>query len=292
VEVASFIQADQFQWSNGKMLSEFECGFFAVMMSLSMAPYGHAPLLSAQEVISRAEAAYGVYDGSNDSSNTAGMSLEQEYALLAEVGLHYQATETTASACLSWLMVGYPVLVAVTEASVYDEDLGHNPYPWTPAGSHIIVLSGENNGNYLVRDSANCTNLFDPNSLRPGPRTYSSHALALVSATVVVPPWLERPTTALPKGKTKMTDTTNQMIVDLYTSMEKYFVTIYGVLPARDSGIFKSAYGSERLAGRFRGVPLGPEYDTVDERGVPIKAQNWSGGICHWYPKTSLAIWM
>jgi len=288
MEVASFMQADQFQPAK----SEFECGFFAVMMCLSMAPCGHLPTLSAAEVISRAETAYETYDGSTSSDNTAGMTLEQEYALLKEVGLHYQATETTTAACLSWLAVGYPVLVAVAEASVYDEDLGHNPYPWTPSGNHIIVLSGESNGNYLVRDSANCTDLFDPGSLRPGPRTYSSHALLLVSATVVVPPWMERPTTALPQGETKMTDTTNQMIVDLYNSMEKYFVAIYGTLPARDSGIFKSAYGPERLAGRFRGIPLTPEYDTVDTRGVAVRAQNWSGGICHWYPKTSVAVWM
>ena len=77
---------------------------------------------------------------------------------------------------------------------MYDIGLGDVvPYPWTAKGNHIIVLTGVTaNGNFLVRDSANCTNLYDPNSLRPGPREYQASKLQLVSATAVIPPWLPR----------------------------------------------------------------------------------------------------
>jgi hypothetical protein len=288
VEVASIQEIDQMQ--PGK--SQFMCGFACVMMALSMAPYGHRPILSTGEVISKMEEAYAQYDGSNDSANMDGMSVQQEYDLLHQVGLHYQAIALDSSACVGWLQSGYPVSVACAEASVVDSDLGGNPYPWGAAGNHVILLTGlDGQGNYLVRDSANCTDLYDPNSLRPGPRRYVIDQLQLVSATVIVPPWLTQPESAIPpsQGGKVMPDTTNQMIVDMYSSMETFWQKVYGTpLPKRGSGIFNSAYHSAQN----RGVPLGPEYPTVDTRGVAVVAQNWSGGVCHWYPLTGVAVWL
>jgi hypothetical protein len=286
-EVAAFMDADQMQVGR----SEFACGFYSVMIALSMAPVGHAPILSNAEVISRAEEAYTAYDGPDIGSNTNGMSVAQEYQLLEQVGLHYQSIAMETSAITGWLHAGYPVCVAVGEASVVDQAVGGNPYPWTATGNHVILLTGVLGDQYLVRDSANCTDLYDPSSLRPGPRLYAISQLQLVSTTVIVPPWLTQPMSAVPPdmGGKLMPDTTNQMIVDMYNSMQAYWEKIYGTpMPPRGSGIFNAAYHSTIN----RGVPRGPEYHTVDARGVAIVAQNWSGGVCHWYPLTNIAVWV
>lgn len=194
-EVADFTEADQMQ--AGK--SQFECGFFAVAMARSMARVGQSPTLSVAQVIADAEAWYAQYDGSDDPSNMDGMTLPQLYSLLQQVGLHYQALNLDMNMVKGWLNVGYPVIIAVTETSVVDMALNANPYPWNPAGTHVIVVTGvTSDGNVLVRDSANCTDLYNPNSLRPGPRKYNAGQLGLVSATVAVPPWLPRPTSMTP----------------------------------------------------------------------------------------------
>lgn len=289
-EVAAFQEAIQFM--PGK--TQFACGYFAVMMALSMAPAGHSPILSMQEVIGRAEDAYSQYDGQNDGSNTYGMTLQQEYDLLHQVGLHYQSIALEDAVCMGWLACGYPICAAVAESSVFDQDLSGNPYPWQASGNHVILLTGVAGDAYLTRDSANCTDLYDPASLRAGPRRYTMQPLQLVSATVVVPPWMPQPTSAVPpsEGGPAMPDTHNQSNIDMWKSMDHFFTVVYGAPLARDTGIFKSAFNVEKAAGRFRGVPIGPEYNTVDDRGVAIVAQNWTGGICHWYPKTNMAIWV
>ena len=190
-EIADFQDVDQFQ--PGK--SEFECGFFAVAIVKAMNEVGKPPTQSAAAMINEAETWYAQYNGSNAAWNDAGMSLQQLYDLIVQVGLHFQAIDTTIDVIRAWIRAGYPVIIAGAETGMYDIGLGNViPYPWRPAGNHIIVLTGvTTNGNFLVRDAANCTNLFDPNSLRPGPRTYDASKLQLVSATVVVPPWLPRP---------------------------------------------------------------------------------------------------
>lgn len=207
-EVAAFADADQFP--AGK--TQFACGFFACYMAASMAPTGQKPVLTPAQIIAKAEAAYAQYDGSNALSNMDGMGIEQEYELLQQIGLHYQGLPLDMALVKSWVAAGYPVLIALAETSVIDMALGHNPYPWTPAGNHVILVTGvTSDGNVLVRDSANCTSLYDPNSLRPGPRKYNAARLALVSATVVVPAWKPRPTsTTPPTGETTdMIDITN-----------------------------------------------------------------------------------
>jgi hypothetical protein len=76
-----------------------------------------------------------------------------------------------------------------------------NPYAWMPSGNHIILVTGvTSDGNILTRDPANCTDLYDPNSLRPGPRKYQARTLHLISATVVAPPWRPRPMSTTPPG--------------------------------------------------------------------------------------------
>lgn len=193
-EVVSVAEADQFQPAK----SQFECGYFACAIARSMARPGETPTLSVQQIITSAEQWYAQYDGSDAASNTAGMTESQEYELLHQIGLHYQAINPTSEEVKAWVQAGYPVLIAVTEASVHDQNLdGANPYPWTPSGTHIILATGVGSaGNLLVRDSANVSSLSNPGSLRPGPRLYDASRLQLVSATVVVPPWRPRPASA------------------------------------------------------------------------------------------------
>lgn len=196
-EVADFIQADQFQ--RGK--TQFGCGFFAVAICKAMARVGKPPTQSEQQIIAEALAWYAQFNGNDSSSNTKGMSTGQLYDLLLQVGLHFQSTAANIAVVKAWVAAGYAVITAIVEGSVHDLELGdQNPYPWKAAGNHIIVISGnaKDGKNVLARDAANCTDLYDPDSLRPGPRTYDAAKLQIISATVVVPPGMPRPASATP----------------------------------------------------------------------------------------------
>lgn len=190
-EVATFSDVDQFQPGR----SQFECGFFAVAIVKAMNMVGKPPTQSTAEMIAEAEAWYAQYNGNDSASNEAGMSLQQLYDLIVQVGLHFQSSLLDIEMIRAWIRLGYPVIIAGAETGMVDIGLGGIvPYPWKPSGSHMVVLTGvASNGNFLVRDPANCTNVYNPNSLRLGPRIYDASRLQLLSATVIVPPWLPRP---------------------------------------------------------------------------------------------------
>ncbi|MDQ6662685.1 MAG: hypothetical protein M3Z24_17185 [Chloroflexota bacterium] len=202
-EIATFQDVDQFQPGR----SQFECGFFAVAIVKAMNEVGKPPTQSGGETIAEAEIWYAQYNGNNSTSNEAGMSIQQLYDLIVQVGLHFQSSPTDIEMIRAWIRLGYPVIIAGAETGMVDIGLGGVvPYPWRPSGSHIIVLTGVTvNGNFLVRDPANCTNLYDSKSLRPGPRTYDASRLQLLSATVIVPSWLPRPSADFdPRKETSM----------------------------------------------------------------------------------------
>jgi hypothetical protein len=190
-EIADFQDVDQFQPGR----SEFECGFFAVAIVKAMNQVGRPPTQSVSAMIAEAETWYAQFNGNNSASNEAGMSLQQLYALLPHVGLHYQGIALDIDLIRAWICIGYPVIIAGAEIGMYDLELGDIvPYPWHPTGNHMLVITGvTSDGNFLVRDPANCTDLNDPHSLRPGPRRYAAIKLQLFSATVAVPSWLPRP---------------------------------------------------------------------------------------------------
>lgn len=190
-EIASFQDVDQFQPAK----TQFACGFFACSMLKAMAPVGQATTGTSAQMTAEAEQWYAQYNGDNSPSNTTGMTLQQLYNLVVQIGLHFQATSTDPRILRAWLNLGYPVVVAGAETGFYDMVLNDTvPYPWHPSGSHIIVLTGVTaDNNFLVRDSANVANLNNPNALRPGPRKYDALRLQLSSATVIVPPWKMRP---------------------------------------------------------------------------------------------------
>lgn len=195
-EIAEFAEVDQFV--PGK--TQFACGFFACAMALSMAPVGQPPTLTPQQIIGKAEEWYLQFKGEDNPWSQGGLTTEEEYRLLHQIGLHYQETANDINVVERWIEAGYPALISVVETSVFDLDLGCNPYTaFTPKGLHMILATGvTSDGNVLCRDSASCTNLGDPNTLRPGPRKYKAANLQLYSAVVVVPPWLPRPASGAP----------------------------------------------------------------------------------------------
>ena len=136
-EVIDVNEADQFQPAK----SQFECGYFSCAIARSMARPGQPPTLSVAQIIADAERWYAQHDGSDASTNTAGMTDEQEYELLKQIGLHFQAIDLNINLVKCWVQAGYPVLLAITEESVSDMGLGNqNPYSWMPSGNHIILV--------------------------------------------------------------------------------------------------------------------------------------------------------
>ena len=187
-EVGDFLDVNQFQPGR----SAYECGYFSVATVKAMNKVGEPPTQSVGQVIAEAEAWYAAdHGGDNSSDNTDGMSLQQLYDLIVRVGLHYLACSLDLHEIRAWLGCGYPVIIAGAETGMYDIGLGDIvPYSWPPSGNHIITITGVHaDGNVLVRDTAS----IGPQGVRPGPRIYDASKLALVSATVVVPPWLPRP---------------------------------------------------------------------------------------------------
>lgn len=190
-EIAAFRDVDQFQPAK----TQYACGFFSCAIVKAMAPVGQAPTQTVAEMIAEAEQWYAQDNGNDALGNTNGMTLQELYDLVVQIGLHFQASNTDVQTLRAWLSLGYPIVVAGAETGFYDLGLGGIvPYPWTPSGSHIIVLTGMTaDGHFLVRDPANVTSLTNPNALRPGPRKYDAQRLQLSSATAIVPPWKPRP---------------------------------------------------------------------------------------------------
>ena len=199
-EVGDFLNADQFQPAK----TQFACGFYACALVKAMAPAGQPPVQSVPQVIAEADQWYIQYDGDDSIYNALGMSNQQLYQLLGQIGIPYQIANPDANTIRAWVKLGYPVVIAGAESGFYDMGLGDVvPYYWTPSGNHIITITGvASDGNLLVRDTANVTDLNNPNSLRPGPRKYDAGKLQLDIATAVVPGWLPRP----PAGFNPLTD--------------------------------------------------------------------------------------
>lgn len=286
-EVADFLDADQFQ--PGK--SQFECGFFAVAICKAMAQVGKRPTQTVQQVIAEAEAWYAQYNGSDTISNTDGMSLGQLYDLLRQVGLHFQSTALNINVVKTWIALGYPVLLAITEVSVRDLALGgHNPYPWRAAGTHIIVATGRTaDGHVLVRDSANCTNLYDPNSLRPGPRKYDANALQLVSATVVVPPWLSRPASATPPSIAPAATTPAAAPLTFSETDLRVWQLFKPDIPTT-TGIAQDWLRARRQHSMYFGSPLEKE-QAVERDGKTYAEQQYGNALASWCHETHSCTW-
>lgn len=192
--------------------SEFECGAFSVSILMRSTNYNAPNNYSLANGIAWAEAEYKKMTGSNDPSNMAGASVNDMHVMLKDT----QADPNPASHLHYWdiaainassqqdhdiaeikaaLQHGYPVLATVSEASVFDLDLGRNPYWWGPTGNHILAWVGiAPDGNLLAADPANVVrgdgNLQTPKSLQPWPRRYAIKSIDNQWASAIMPSWI------------------------------------------------------------------------------------------------------
>jgi hypothetical protein len=191
-EVAVFLDDDQFHAGE----SVDKCGPEAVSLFWhSVKPGEQNPYTSAQ-IHAMAHDDYVRFIGPDVASNHGGTSNQLLYTMLASHRFSYKPGPADIHWVQSWLKAGYPVIIGIWEESVHDLALGGNPYNWETRGlTHIIVASGPGTtGEVLVRDTAN----IGPQGVRPGPRRYDTTKLQLVSATMVVPSWLDDPASASP----------------------------------------------------------------------------------------------
>lgn len=194
-EVADFTNVSQFEGGE----SAYECVAFSVALCHFAGQATKGPTGTPEQVDQLADQWYTKLTGSFDSSNQSGMSVEQELRMIIGVGNHYQVLSVEPNSphdrdianVKGALLRGYPVIICGVETGMVDIGLGDIvPYGWTPRGNHCIVASGiAKDGNLLVRDQAN----VDGSGVRPGPRTYDTRYLDLISAVVFVPTWMQRP---------------------------------------------------------------------------------------------------
>jgi hypothetical protein len=206
-EVADYPSVSQFEFGQ----SAYECGYFTDALQGAAGRPGVGPLHDAGWVDQVADAYYAAYDGANTAANKNGMSLFQQWYMLDEMiksgvpvavrGYRWLGMNPDKDVIRAWVTnVGTPVMITVTEQSVYDIGLGDKvPYGWKPSGSHIITVTGvRNDGNFVVRDTAN----VDASGVRPQPRVYDAGKLSISSATAVLLSWIP----AIPQNYDPRTD--------------------------------------------------------------------------------------
>lgn len=194
-EIAKYVDDDQFGFGQ----SPDKCGPEAVAQYWhSTRPDQNNPY-TASQIHAQASSLYVHFIGPDVASDQNGTGNQTLYNMLDFVGFkdRHLALPLDVHTISAWLEEGYAVIVGFAEESAHDVELGRNPYQnWNPAGLfHIINLTGvDNNGDWLVRDTAN----LEPNgALRAGPRHYKT-SLQLTSATLVAASWMPVPTSATP----------------------------------------------------------------------------------------------
>lgn len=215
--IANYLPVSEFQPNH----SEFECGAFAVALNARATNSTVQNNNSLGNLINWAEAAYAFTTGSNGSSNTLGASIDDMHTMLKKTqdkswpvingvnisapnALHWWDITSISPGSLqehdiaeikAALEHGYPVIATVPETSVFDLDLGRNPYWWGPTGNHILTWVGiAHDGNLLAIDPANVIkgdgNLQTPKTVQTWPRRYDITRIANQWATIVQLPWL------------------------------------------------------------------------------------------------------
>lgn len=256
-EVASFVQSlDQFQpGKSGYMCVAYGCAD----INFCGQPGGQ-PAGQADQIIALAESWYAKETGSNDASNSAGMTTGQEYTMLAGLGLHYEALSGDLIAqTRAALEKGLPVLICGAESGFYDVGLGKVPYAWPPSGNHCIIASGLVGNDFLVRDYAN-SEFFGYC------RQYSAAKMQLVSATAVWPHWMPKPPPTPPTAPAAQL-----LQAAAYWSSTAHLFG--GQAPAYGTGI-ASSWLAEYKAGRVWGPPISSEI-SKDLAGNALT--NWDG---------------
>jgi N-acetyl-anhydromuramyl-L-alanine amidase AmpD len=174
------------------------CGFYANALAKAMGnPSGTQPALTTEQVDVLADQYYVQYNGQNASWNTKGMAEPtQQEAMLNSLGIPFTHIAIDSNSdhnqdialITAWLKLGYPVIVLIPTASVYDMDVG--AFIYGGSGNHFITASGIDvrpgfAGHLMYRDTANSG---------PSPRTYSNDHIVIYHAIAINPPWLpQRP---------------------------------------------------------------------------------------------------
>jgi hypothetical protein len=181
-EIGAFTSVSQFDaGSTGK------CGFYAVATLAGSAAPGGQPWPAAT-IAASANANFVKFDGADIPSDQGGMNQTLLHSDLATYNLQYADIAANWTTIKQSLSNGKAVIICLPESQIIDTQVGGSPYPWSTTGiDHIILLTGiANDGNVLVRDSANIT---APNNIRPGPRTYVIADMQPYWATAITPSW-------------------------------------------------------------------------------------------------------
>lgn len=284
-EVASFVDVSQFEPNE----SEFECGFFAAGEVRCAAPVGQSPKCTPEQLDQWADQAN---VGGNVGVSTGGVSIEDMHNLFKLAGLHYWDIDSIAPGSAqshdiaeikAALSHGYPVVVTVVESSIFDMDLGGNPYApnWAPSGNHVLTVTGiAPDGNLLYHDTANVQGgIFG--KIAPQPRRYRNSTTAHTWASIVQLPWL--PT--IPSGDPLSWAVGGQAPVTQAPNPEQrnnFLAEWQAVIPAisATSGLANFAW-AEYQAGKPHGAALSQEFD-LTSGGVPARGQIVNNGILIW----------
>lgn len=186
-EIADFPDVSQMEAGE----SEYACGFFSVGECLYAGPPGKGAKGTPEQVDQWADA--------HGGATTGGVSIDDMHWLLAQAGLHYWDTDISPSTVQAHdiatvkaiVSAGYAAIVTVAETSVFDLDLGGNPYApnWTPSGNHVLTCTGvAADGNLLFHDTAAIVGgIFG--RVASQPRRYRASSIEIHWCTCVQLPW-------------------------------------------------------------------------------------------------------
>jgi hypothetical protein len=159
---------------------------------VSLCHYGgqFSPSGTSQACSVLADKLYIEHDGPDAAWNHNGIDQAGICTIIQEIGGHYQTTSPDSVHIHAWIHYGYPVLLEVFEASVYDVQEQRVPYTWNVGlFQHVIIVTGvDADGNFLCHDTA---------VLQPSPRTYDATKLRIISATTFIPAWIPIPRAGL-----------------------------------------------------------------------------------------------
>ena len=296
-EVIVCASASQFEIEpgTGVIESEFACGEFAgAGLKYAVQP-GQKLTATPEDVDATADAYYTKYIGPNIGSDVNGTIVDVMHMIIVDdttvptvqnKKLKYQditsisPTSTQANdiaAIKASFASGRPIVATVDETSVYDLDLGRNPYSWGPSGTHIVLYVGiSSDGNLLVHDSANIVGpLMVNNTIMTQPRRYDINKIATHWATMVTMPWAN----VAPQGANNVIPVlTWNKTLPAGSAIEQQAKDIWGDPLTWDSGI---ADGWKRMyaQGYKAGSPIKAEVATVDEMGNAIVEREFAMGV-------------
>lgn len=279
-EIADFVDVSQFEANE----SEFACGYFAVGECKFAGQSGKGPTGTPEQLDQWAD--------SQGGATTGGVSVEDMHTLFHAAGLHYWDTNIAPgtqqahdiATIKAALQHGYAVVATVAETSVYDMDLGGNPYApnWTPSGNHVFVYTGiASDGNLLVHDTAAVQGGI-LGKIASQPRRYRASSIENHWACIVQLPWLPPIISGDPLSwspPAPVPAPAPPVDHQLQAAQNEWDSTSTGA--PFDTGIAQ-AWLADYRKGVFHGPPVGKEFKTIAWDGGPLICQCFVGARCNW----------